>query len=307
MRRVEGTASLTELAHELEGTAYARFLPPRVSGAEALETGISRSLADRLETLARWAGPGGRLLTVIFLEQDVQNVRVLVRGAAGGLGSDQRLAGTIPTPALPRRALERLARADTPAAIAATLTAWAHPLGSALLTEADKGHSDPFRMEVALARRFAEEAPRASSTGGGHMRRFVAESLDGQNLVTALLLAGARSETPARDLFVEGGAALSRESFVRAAEAEDRTRAAAALAAGMRGEPLSRPLEDSLPSPAALTVGIASDRIERRRSAARLEPVSPLPVLLFVLRLREEARRLRRALWRAAVSGGAES
>lgn len=306
MRRVEGARGLGELAQELEGTVYARFLPARVSGAEALEVAIARSLADRLETLERWAGSLGRMLAVVFLEQDVRNVRILLRGAAGGVGPDQRLAGTIPTPALPRRALEALARAETPAAIAGTLTAWGHPLGSALLAEAGKAHSDPFRLEVALARCFAEEAPPMAATGGRHMRRFVAESLDGQNVVTALLLAGARSESPAEDLFVEGGRDLGRKGFVLAAESGDRARAAAALGVELRGKPLAAVLEGSLPSSSAVAVEIASDRIERLRSDARVEPVSPLPVLLFVLRLSEEARRLRRSLWRAALSRGAE-
>lgn len=306
MRRVEGVGSLMELAHELEGTVYGRFLPPRATGGDVLETAISRSVSDRLETLERWAGPHGEMLTVVFLEQDMHNVRVLLRGAMGGLGPDQRLAGTVPTPALPRRALETLARAETPAAIAATLTVWAHPLGPALLAEAARASADAFRMEVVLARRFAEEAPRAASTGGRHLRRFVAESLDVQNIVTALLLAGARSESPVADLFVDGGRALSRGGFVRAAEEEDRTRAAATLATELRGVPIVGALEDSLPSPAALSRAIASGRIERLRSAARLEPVSPLPVLLFVLGLREEARRLRRSLWRTALSRGAE-
>jgi len=302
--RLERAGSLSALAQQLEDTIYARFLPPRASSAASLETGITRSLAERLRTLERWSGERGRLLGVVFLEQDMHNVRALLRGAVGGLGPEQRLEGTVPTPALPRKALAVLARAETPAAVAATLTAWGHPLGKALLSEGAKGPSDPFHMEVALARGFAAEARRRSLEGGLHIRHFVADSLDASNAETALLLAGSRSEGSDEELFLEGGRHLSREGFMRAVAAEGRPAAATALAEELRGTPFGEPFAGATASPATLSVALASARIASLRAAARLDPVSALPVLLFVLSLREEGRRLRRAVWRVSLARG---
>lgn len=305
LSRLDAATSVIVLAEELEATAYGRFLPPRASEPGALETAVSRSLAERLQTLSLWCEPKGDPLAVVFLDQDVQNVRVLLRGAAGGLGPELRLAGCIPTATLPRKALEVLARAEAPASVAATLTAWEHPLGSPLLAEAKGTHSDAFRMEVALVRTVALTMPFAAESGGRHLRGFVTDAVDAHNVIAALVLAGARREGADTDLFVEGGRYLSKEAFVRAASAEQRGGATRTLDEELRRTPFAEAFDVPSSSPAALAVRILVGRIERLRRGARLDPVSPLPVLLFVLSLREEARRLRLALWRLALARGA--
>lgn len=305
LRRVERVSGFAELARELGESAYGALLPPpRDAGPVALERAITRSSAARMTTLSRWAGPAGGALAPLFLEQDARNIRILLRGLAGAWGQESRLAGAIPTPSLDRRSLEHLARAESAGAVAGTLTAWGHPLGSALLHEAGEAHTDLFRLETALDRGFARAASEAARRGGRHMRSFVAESLDVRNVLAALVLAGARREDDVVDLFVEGGTRLSREDFQRAVSTQDPRLAADVLRAASSGAPFAGAMAERPLGTAAVASQILAARIERLRQVSRMDPVSALPVLLFVLRLRRETTRIRRALWSAALAEG---
>jgi V/A-type H+-transporting ATPase subunit C len=303
-RALERSGSLVELAHLLRDTPYARFLGAGEPGASGLELAVARSLAERMALLARWAGPDAGLLRPIYVEQDARNVRAIVRCLVGGLAPEHRVASAIPTPFLGRRELEALARAESPGSMAATLAVWGHPLGPALLEEARRRHPDPFRLEVALARAAAGEALHAARRAGRRVRAFVREEVDAGNAVHAVLLAGARTEGDMADFFVEGGAAVTREQFTRAASAPDRVEAAAILADATAGTALPAPLRGRPLTPAALADRIQAARIDGLARRGRQEPLSAVPVLLFLLRLRREAQLLRRALWAAALSGG---
>jgi V/A-type H+-transporting ATPase subunit C len=303
-RALERSDSLVELTHLLRDTPYARFLGAGEPGAAALERAVARSLAERMTLLARWAGPDAGLLRPIYVEQDARNVRDIVRGLVGGLAPEHSVASAVPTPLLGRRELEALAGAESPGSAAATLAVWGHPLGPALLEEARRRHPDPFRMEAALARAAAAEALRAARRGGRRLRAFVREEVDAGNAVHAVLLAGARTEGEVADLFVEGGSAVTREQFTRAASAPDRVEAAAILADATAGTTLSTPLRERPLTPAALADRILGARIDGLARRGRQEPLSAVPVLLFVLRLRREAQLVRRALWAVALSGG---
>jgi vacuolar-type H+-ATPase subunit C/Vma6 len=303
-RQVERAGTLAEVAHALRDTPYARFLPPGDPGAAALELAVVRSLAERMALLARWAGREADTLRAIYLAQDAQSIRDVVRGLLGGLPPERRIAGAIPTPFLGRKELETLARAESAGAVAATLVAWGHPLGSALLEEAGRKHADPYRLEAALARRAAEETSRAARKAGRRMRAFVRDEIDAGNAVTALLLVGARAEGDLADFFIEGGSAFSRDAFVEAASSPDRVAATEVLAKASAGTTLAAALRDGSAAPAAFAARILSARIERLAREKRVQPVTAVPVLLFVLRLRREARLVRRALWGAALAGG---
>ena len=302
LREAERAMSIAELMHALRDTPYARVMGPREAGPAVVELAVARSVAERMELLARWAAPDTEALRPIFLGEDARNVRNIVRGIVGALTPEQRLASAMPTPSLGRKELEALARSDSVGAVAATLVGWGHPLGSALLEEASQAHPDPFRLEAALAKRAAEEAGRAARHGGRLMRSFVREDIDAHNAVTAVLLAGARTETEPADLFVEGGSSLSVDDFVRAASATDRAAAAELLATATAGSVLAAPLRERPVSPAALSARIVAARIDELASRGRQEPLSAAPVLLFVLRLHREAHSVRRALWGAALA-----
>ena len=296
--------SLSELGLVLRDTPYARFAPAGDTAPAALELAVVRSLAERMAVLARWAGSDAGAIRALYLAQDAHSIREILRGLLGGLPPERRIAAAIPTPFLGRKELEVLARAESAGGVAATLVLWAHPLGSALLEEASRRHPDPFRLEAALARRAAEETSRAARGAGRCMRAFVREEIDAGNAVTALLLVGARAESEPANFFIGGGVSFDEDDFVAAASASDRMAASDVLARASMGTVLAAPLRDGPATPAALAARILTARIDALSRRSRVEPLTAVPVLLFVLRLRREAQLIRRALWSAALAGG---
>lgn len=307
MRGLERTREVGELVRELHDTPYARFLGNRAAAPRELEAAISRSAAERLVTLGRWASAEGDALSPIFLEQDARNLRAILRGLVGAVSREQRLAGSLPTPVLDRRALEALAGAESTASLASRLVAWGHPLGSALLKGAEGARRDTFRMEAALMRGVAMAASTAAESGGEVMRRFVSDSVDARNIFTALLLVRVRREGEPVTFFVDGGRCLSRRDFVLAATAADPARCIDALAAATRGTLFVAPLLEPASSPSAVAARILSARVGDLRRRGRLDPLSPAPAILFFLRLRLEMQRLRRVLWRLSLTVGGRS
>lgn len=305
VRGLERAERVVDVAQELRDTAYGAFMPPhREVSAASVEAGLTRSLVARMVVLARWSGPGGDALAPVFLELDAENVRAILRGVAGGLAPDRRLAGSVPTPSLGRRALEHLARAESAGAVVGALAAWGHPLGSAILDTSAGARVDLFHMEVALDRALAAAASRVAGRGGRRMRRFVAESLDARNVLAALVLSGGRLEGDAADLFVEGGESLSHDGFASAASADGPERSAELLARETRGTVFATALGQPPFSSASVASRILRLRMERLSREARTHPISPVPVLLFLLRLRSEGLRLRHAVWAAATVQG---
>jgi vacuolar-type H+-ATPase subunit C/Vma6 len=323
VRALQRAADENELLVALRETPYRDFVGADFVGTDfagagfvggaratpvALELAVTRSLAERMTLLAKWAGPDGGALRPLFIEQDARNVRDVLRGIVGALTPEERTASAIPTPSLGSKKLTALARLESPASVADQLVAWGHPFGAALLEEAAASRPDLFRIEAALARRSAEVASSAARQGGKRMKEFVRESIDARNAVTALLLVGARAEGESSDFFVDGGESFSRDDLVRAASAVDRASAAETLAktcrrAGLSGRrsPLSRALDGAVSRPAALSDCILTERIAAYTKRARQEALSAVPVLLFVLRLQHEARAVRRAIWRTAL------
>ena len=304
LSRLARCGDVPEVARELSNSPYGAFIGPGDRGPAELEGAVTRSVGERLAVLARWTHPDGVQLAPVFLEFDAQAVRDIVRGTVGALAPDQRLAGAIPTPTLGRRALEALARSDTPARAAAALVAWGHPLGSPLLDEASRAHPDLFRLEGAISRATGRACSRAARRGGSAMRRFVQDGIDARNVVVALLLVQARAEADPAALWAEGGRTLRHGAFARAARAGDWTEGAAVLGEALRGTPFGEVLRTGPFTPVSVASRLDEARIEQATRSARAEPLTALPSIVFVLRLRKEARLVRRALWTAALAGG---
>ncbi len=180
-------------------------------------------------------------------------------------------------------------------------------MGPPLLSEARAKHPDPFRMELALVRAWTSAALRIAARLGGAMRGVVASTIDAMNAVTALVVAGGRSERVDEGLFLEGGIRLEVEAFMSAGRAESRVLAAEQLVRALRGQAIGDVVREAAPSPSAVATALAEQRLHDLTRMARYDPVGPLPVLVFLLRLRREARSLRSAIWRSAVMGGARS
>jgi vacuolar-type H+-ATPase subunit C/Vma6 len=276
---------------------------PGASPADA-ELAVRRLAAAHLATLARWGLQRSRNLTPYFLDEDRRSIRSLVRGAAADSPVDARLAGLVPTPTLPERALRELARQRTPAEIAALLSAWNHPFGSPLLGATRTPNPDLLRIDVVLNETWSREsaaairrAPRGHDTRSG-LAGFVSDTADTENALTALQLAGQRTSIAPDTLFMPNGKSLPREVFREVA-------GSAGVAAGLAI--LSRAFHDT---PMAPAFEGPQRNVEDRLLAARLRvalqdsfrfPLGAAPVILFVLRLRAEIRDLCLIIWRLAT------
>lgn len=267
----------------------------------ALELVARREAARRLRTLARWLGPRTSVVAVIFDDEDRRSLRAIIRGAVAGVPADGRLAGLIPTPGLPERALEELAGRTVPHDIATLLTLWGHPFGAPLLPPTQPEHPDLARIELALHRAFAARAVRGARRGGPMLRRFVTETIDLLNAEAALLLAGNAHELPPEEVFVEGGKAINRACFVSAATAHDSTEAGHRLGVAFRGTGYGAVLREAGARPGGLDVAVLPARLRTWHRQARLYPVSAAPVLEYVLRLRAQVQNLRTLIWTTAI------
>jgi vacuolar-type H+-ATPase subunit C/Vma6 len=274
---------------------------------DQVERAIRRAAAAPLVVLSRWAGERAPVLAPLFDDADRQSIRALLRGAAAGAPSGERLGGLLPTAALPQRALEELAAQPSVLAVVTLLRAWRHPLAEALKDEARRPKPDLLNLEVALHRGFADRA-RASirsapwaSSSRRHMSLYLARSTDVENLWTAMQLAGAASGS-GHDHFIEGGRYLKRSAFDQAINSGSRTEGAEKIAAALRGTPLE-PIAGVRPDRAEREALVVELRLARRASWD--DPLGLPRIIEFFLRLRAEARDLRTLLWHLALGAPA--
>lgn len=269
--------------------------------AAALELALRRVAAARLRVLARWSGVRVEALTVLFEDEDRRSLRALFRGAVQGAPAGDRLAGLVPTPTLPERALRELAAQTKPAAIAALLTAWRNPYGSALLPFATAEQPDLFRLELLLNRTFAARALRATR-GAGLLAAYVRETIDLENAYTALVLATEGKDITPKDAFLPGGERVSIAAFEVAAAAGDASEAVRRLAASFAGTAVGRALAACADDPAQLEEAVLRARVRALVHATRTAPLGPAPLLAYTLRLRAEMIDLRRIIWGVALA-----
>lgn len=284
------------LAQALVAAGYpAADLEGHVTSA-SLELAVRRSAARRFDTLARWSAGRTGTLAVVFEEEDRRSLRAILRGAVQGVSWELRLAGLIPTPALPERALGELARLGTPREIGALLAAWRNPYGTSILAEATEP-PDLFALEIVVNRTFAERATRAARRGGAKLSAYVRLLVDLENVSAALLLAEQGHDTDARSCFLPGGRRVMEDAFVRAAATRRARNAATVLAAPFRGTVYADAIKRHAESPAALAEALAAMQLDDLARTARVDPLGPAPLLSYVHRLRAEVRDLQRVIW----------
>lgn len=297
---LESMARATDLpaiATELERRGYPVEESARTSPA-GLELAARRSVAARFRTLARWAAARSPLLAVLFLDEDRRSISALMRGAAQRATAELRLSGLIPTPALPERALEELARQPATGPVSVLLSAWRHPLAEDLVPAAASPEPDLLRIEATIGATFARLAlANARKTGrNGVLYRHVQQVIDVENAYAALVLAGEKEVQPA-DHWLPGGRAVPLTLFAQAIATQDPLRAGKVLATGFPGTRLRA---------AFANIDIATGGVERAvltawiadlAQAARTASLSPAPLLAYALRLRAEALDIRWLVW----------
>jgi vacuolar-type H+-ATPase subunit C/Vma6 len=291
--RLSDADSLQSLARAL---ATLGLLPDETSGdsASALDLALRRAAAAPVRILRRWLGDREAVLAVGLDLEDRRSLRVLIRGAAEGVPAETRLAGLIPTPALPERLLEDLAGRVRIKDQAALLIAAGHPYGSAIHAAATGAIPDLFSIELAIARTFADRALRGARPAGRFLRDYVRGVIDQDNCRFALLLAGTdlAGSVPAS---LPGGR-LSHADFARAAAAGDPRRAARVLGQALGGR-LAGVLERHAAHPAALDEALEADDLQYLGHEMRLDPLGPAPVLWYLQRLRQQSVALSRLVW----------
>lgn len=289
-------------------------LPETPADAAQLEAALRRRTARWLTLLARWHGGLPRrwrdVLDPVFADEERRGIRALVRGAAAGLPAEDRLAGVLPTPALPERALRELAGQPTVSAVVALLVAWGHPFGAALREESLRPQPDLLRLDVALTQAWAAQGRDRLKRAlpGVPMREELAQwlrdRLDVENALTALVLAGERATREPVDYFAEGGEHLPREAFLAAAGAAAPGDAAVMLATGaLAGTETGKVLERNATRLARLEDELLAASLRTWRQRARTQSLGLAPVLAAFLALRAEARDCRRLTW--SISLGA--
>ena len=300
LQRLAQCSDLQSLAQKLDALGYAwtgGAGPDFEASPVALDLAVRRVAASRLRVLSRWSGRRAESLSALFEDEDRRSLRAVFRGAVAGVAPEKRLASTLPTPSLPERALVELARQPAASAVATLLLAWGSPYGSATWAEAQRPQPDLFALELALNRTFAERAARTARRAGADLVRYVRETIDLENVWSALALTGPQDRAQVSACFLDGGALLSREAFVSAAESEDSEAAGAVLAAPFAGSPFARILRPPLRDRVALEDAALRVQILEARRAARRRPLGVATVLAYWLRLRAEVRDLRNLIW----------
>lgn len=269
--------------------------------AAELDRAVRRRAAADLAVLARWAGGRAEVAAVLYDEEDRRSVRTVLRGAVARTPAADRIGGLIPSPALPERALGELARAPTPAAVAALLAAWRHPFGSALVQAARSAEPDLFALEQALGRAAATRLAAVGRRAGGLLNVYVRETIDLDNALAAVALAGTPEDVKLRDAFLTGGRLISFERFAAAIDSADASAAAARLADAFGRGPLGRAWRAEVANPSALADAALRGRTRALRALAREDPLGPAPLLAFGLALRAQTVDLHRIIWGVAL------
>jgi len=267
-----------------------------------LELAVRRWAAAALAILGRWAGSRVETLAVIYEDEDRKSLRAIFRGAAGGAPAEARLSGLIPTPTLPERALEELARQPSVAAVVTLLLVWRNPYGIALAGVSRTPQPDPFAIDLELDRTFGARALSAARHGGSELFSFVLQTVDVTNAVTGVMLASAGKDFTPKDAFLPGGERVSIVAFEEAVAAGGPGQAGVRLARAFAPSPLAAAFRELASDPAALEDELLRMRVRQLAAATRRSPLGPAPVLWFALRLRAQVIDLQRIVWGAALA-----
>jgi len=311
LESLSGSADVVALADGLRALGR---VPIGTVTATELELALRRGHAAWFEVLARWCGPRAERLALVFEAEDLRSLRRLFRVASGaGTGQDvtlgSPLAGLVPTPSLPERALATLAEQPNARSLATLLGLWGHPFAPGLVGVAlDK--VDLFALDRALERAFVERATAAAKGAERALVEATARWVDVTNLRVLLVLAQLPPAAREGSAFLPGGQALTRARFERALALQTPDEVARDVAEVFARSPIASPLrtlaaEPNVPSPSRLLMTIEGELwgalLRMQRQDALREPLGVAPILAFALGVRLEAIDLGTLIWGVAL------
>lgn len=270
---------LRTLGERLAGAGLVPAETP--SQADVLDQALRRHAANQLALLRRWAGEDrAPALAVVLDDEDRRSLRALARACVEGAPPDARLAGLLPTPSFPERALKELAHQSTLSALAGTLAAWRSPYAEAFRSPKGAAVADLAHVETAISRIFFTRA-RYGARRDGDLAAYLATLIDLENAWTARALAsegeahGGNDDAARmmRELTIDGGTGAL-PAFIETA------------------------LEPGEAEPERAVLDALIRHAEARR---RLAPLSSAAVIEFALRLRRETILLADILWATAL------
>jgi vacuolar-type H+-ATPase subunit C/Vma6 len=282
------------MLHGLAGTPYAAVPEATTADAAAFERATRRVAADHLHVIVAWSGARVAMLVPLFEDDDRRNLRAVSRAIAAAGPADQRTAGLLPTPSLPLALLDELARQPRLREMSAMLTSWGNPYGPAMTSESLRPHPDLFSLQLAIDRQYFRRALHAADGAGSHLQSYVQLQVDTENLRAAFAIVGRSTEREATELFIEGGTLLSREDYRRLCS-DDPSGARLRVERIVAGTPLA-PLA-AIDRRRDVDGELLRSMISHLRRAVRMDPLSFVVLLDYVLRLRAEIHDLARIVW----------
>ena len=155
-----------------------------------------------------------------------------------------------------------------------------------------------FAIELALGKAAAATAVAAARRSGSKaLAGWVTESIDLENGLIALLLAGAGEDLVPDAHFLPGGHRLIRERFLEAVATRVPAAAGVRLAAAFSGTPYADAFEREGRDPARLEGELSALRLQALTRQIRQTPLAPTTTLWYALRLHEQVIDLQRIIW----------
>jgi V/A-type H+-transporting ATPase subunit C len=194
----------------------------RFAGLRAVDEALSQNFYRTTRRILGFADDQERrLIEVVLLRYDLQNIRALVRGRHTGKDDAEILSTLYPGGLLSEAKLRELLQQPDLRAVADTLVTWMHPLGLALRQGVDAAQRSGqlLDIEVALDRAYARyglAVADGETQSEVTLRRFLGMEIAATNLKTALKLRRIKELTreERERFFIPGDYILPRERFL---------------------------------------------------------------------------------------------
>lgn len=295
--------SAEALIERLKSTRYGPHIDAASArtktSVDALSLALATELSACLASVWKMAPEGARpLLRAMYSHWEVFDLKTLIRGIAREARREELKAALIPAGEFDSAALDKLLASKDVPDLVSFLETWANPYARVLkpgLAEYKRsGRITEMELMADLsANAFLIEALRENPAGAAVMRAWLAEKSDFQNALTLLKIAGeGYSAEAASGFFMEGGAFLGRERFIKLAAIKDRDELSSALAV-YGGKAVKKALDVSGADPALMEEAAEDAMKERFRLLSITDPLSIAVGASYVYMKIREVKNLR--------------